>query len=388
MAIKTQQELYEEYILELQTLKPSLTDTSEGSVIDVLAGTSSAAVNEIMKLVIDEIRKTYIDTANGPEVTGGPDELQTLVVDHFGPSFSRPQAVKATGTVTFSRPTAAAGNVTIEAGTIVKTPASSSGRSIRFETVSEVLLTGLTIDVAVRAMLEGPSGNVQANLVTQIESSLTDVSVVVNNAANFAGGENAENDAQYRETIRNLINSLRGGTLSAIEARALTVGGVERVNLVEFQVTVIEWNVGTQTPIGDYFVIPRSILYIADSNGTASLALVNDVQEAIKSVRATGVRIEVIAGSGLVQNWQISIVLNPGGPNYDVLQSDTTMITDVMRKYIQDLPLGTSFVRADAKAFLLLSFPNDLDDLTTVTPSGDVSVSPNQKLIPGTIGVV
>lgn len=388
MAIKTQQELYEEYIQELQTLKPSLTDTSEGSIIDVLAGVSSMAVNEVLKLVIDEIRKTFIDTANGPEITGGPDEIQTLVVDHFGPSFARPQAVKATGTVKFSRPNDDAGNVTIPAGTIVKTAASATGRSVRFETVTEVVLTGTEINASVRAIVAGPSGNVQAGTVTQIEGSLTDSSVVVSNAASFTGGQEAQNDAQYRETIRNLINSLRGGTLSAIEARALTVGGVEGVKLVEFQQFVKEWDIAGEEAVGDYFAIPRSFLYIADTNGTASNALISDVQEAIMAVRATGVRVEVLGASPITQDWTINITLDPLGPNYAVLQSDTTMIKDVMRKYLQDLPIGTGFSRNDAKAFLLMMFPSDLTDLTIVTPTGDVAVSENHKIIPGTIEVV
>lgn len=389
--MRTQQELLELFITELQSQNPDLTDTEIGSIIDVLGGALSTAVYEIQQLTVDEFRKTFFDTANGPEVTGSTDDLETLAVDHFGDSFARPAAVKATGVVLFSRPNTDAGNVVILAGTVVKTPANAAGTSERFETESDVTLTGLSISASVSALVAGPSGNVQANKVTQIESSLTDPSVVVNNAAPFAGGEAEQNDADYRETIRTLLQSLKGGTLEAIEAKALATGGVEFAKAIEFLQFVKEWDVGGGVPIGDYFALPRVKVYIADANGIASLGLVQSVQTAVDTVRAAGVRVEVLAAVALSQNWQGSITLNPSGPNFAVLSVDPQMVIDEMLKYIQNLPIGSGFNRAAAKNYIMGLFgPSGTDDLTnfsTSTPSGDVTATANQKLIPGTIGI-
>ena len=111
--MRTQDELLQLFINELQSQNPELTDTEIGSIIDVLGGALSTAVYEIQQLTIDEFRKTFFDTANGPEITGGADDLENLAVDHFGDEFARPAAEKSTGVVTFSRPNADAGNVSI-----------------------------------------------------------------------------------------------------------------------------------------------------------------------------------------------------------------------------------------------------------------------------------
>lgn len=392
MALRSFQEFYDAFIVELQNQRPDLTDTEIGSLIDVLSGVFASGVTEVTATLVDEFKKTYFSTADGPEITGGPDYLQSLAVDHFGDAFSRPQAVKATGTVQFTRPTSGAGNVVIPAGTIVKSAQNAAGTSVRFETESEVTMTGLSINASVRAVIAGVSGNVQANQVTQIESTLTDSSIVVNNSAAFAGGKAAENDEEYRATIKLLLESLKGGTLAALEAAALTVGGVELAKGIEFLQTVKEWDVGGGVPIGDYFSIPRARLYIADANGTASQALIDDVQAAINESRAAGVRVEVIGATAVSQNWSGQISLNPLGPNFALLSVDTAMITDVMAKYIQDLAIGAGFNRALAKSHIMAKFgpagTNDLTNFTTSVPSGDVSGVVNQKIVPGTMDIV
>lgn len=391
MAIKTQQELYDLFVTELQSQKPDLTDTEIGSIIDVLAGVFSTAVSEVSQITVDEFLKTFFDTANGPEITGGADDLERLAVDHFGSAFARPAAVKATGTVTFERPNVDAGDVTIPEGTVVKTVQNSQGTSVRFETESEVEMTGTTINASVRAIVAGIAGNVQADKVTQIESTLTDSTITVNNASAFAGGAETESDAEYRETIRLLLETLKGGTLAAIEATALTVGGVELATAIEFLQYVKEWNVGGDVPVGDYFGLPRARVYIADSNGTASQSLIDDVTDAIETVRAAGVRVEVLGATALSQDFIASITLNPAGPNYATLQTDTTLIEDAMRTYLQDLEIGEDFIRNSAKVAMMAFFgPSGTDDLTNftvTTPTGDVSVDENEKLVPGTISI-
>jgi len=392
MAVKSLQQLYDEYIAELQAQAPQLTDTNEGSIIDVLAGVTSTSVSELSRITVDEFAKTFFATAHGPDVTGGPDDLETLAVDHFGDSFARPEATKATGTVTFTRPNDDAGNVDILAGTIVKTEPNANGVSQRYEVVASVTMVTTTINASVRAIVAGPDGNALANKVTKIETTLTDPTIAVNNASAFAGGEPTQTDAQYRETIRLLIETLRGATLPAIESKALTVAGVEKATATEFLQYVNEVDISTLDLIGPYFGIPRVKLYIADANGTASQALIDDVKEAVDETRAAGVRVDIIAAIALLQNWSAEITLNPAGPNFATLQTDTTMLTDDMRKYMQDLPIGADFVRSDAEAYMLAKWgaagSDDLTDFSTTAPTGDVSVDSDEKLLPNTMSIV
>ncbi len=390
--VPSQQDLYDLYKNEIQSRNPSLTDFEEGSKLDSIGGGLSVAGAEIVKSIVDLFAKTYFATANGPEVTQGPDDLELLAVDHFGDAFARPAASSAIGNVTFSRPTIAAGNVVIPAGTIVKTEKDANGESQRYATEALVTMTGLSIGASVTAVVAGAEGNALANKVTVIESALTDPSVVVTNPLAFSGGAAVATDADYREFIRRKIETLRGATKAAIEAAALNVAGIETATAIESLQFVIEWDVGNSLPIGDYFTIPRVKLYIADVNGTASQALIDAVKEAVYLVRAFGVRIDVLAATPLSVNWSAAIILNPGGPNFATLSVDATPIVETMEQYIRDIPIGTGFDKGLAKLAIMAIWgptgTNDLTDMSTTVPVGNISATPTQKLLPGTVQVV
>lgn len=391
--IKSQQELYDEFIQELQSQAPDLTDENDGSTNDTLAGVVSFAISELSRLTIDEFRKTFFDTANGPEVTGGPDDLETLAVDHFGANFARPEATSATGTVTFSRPTTDAGPCIIPAGTIVKTTPNANGESQRFETESQVTLTTLSISATVNALVAGTDGNVLEDTITLIESTLTDSTVTVNNAADLTGGEPEQGDVDYRETIRNRLTTLTGATLVAIIAGAKNVPGVETATAIENELLVIAFDIATDLPVSgaEPFRIPEVVLYIADINGTADAALIANVAEAIESIRAAGVRVDIAGAVALSLNWTAGITLNPSGPNYTELSSDPTPIVETMEDYIRELPIGDDFIKTTADAAILAIWgpagTNDLVAFVTTIPSGNVPAAANEKLIPGTVEI-
>jgi hypothetical protein len=213
----------------------------------------------------------------------------------------------------------------------------------------------------------------------------------VTNASNFTGGEAQQDDSNYRETIRNLIQSLTGATSAAIKAKALNVPGIVTATLVEFIQHVKEWSVGGGVTVGDYFAISRPILYIADANGTASSLLIQDVRDAIEGTRACGVFIDVIGATAVTVDWTASVTLNPAGPNYATFLSDTSMIAAEMNKYISDLEIGDDFNRALARVYIMERFgplgTNDLVDFVTSIPAGEISISETQKAIPGVISV-
>lgn len=389
--VPSQQEIYDLVKNEIQSRDPNLTDFEEGSILDSLAGGYSVGAQEIIRLILNRFSKTFFNTANGPEVTGGPDDLQTLAVDHFGDSFSRPEAAKAVGTVTFSRPTTGAGAVSILAGTIVKTDKDANGEEQRFQTLSDVTLTGLTIDASVEAIEAGTAGNVGAGTVINLETSLTDDTVTVSNASAFAGGSETSTDAEYREFIRNQVEVIRGATKASIEAAALNVAGIETATAIETLQAVIEWDVGGSMTIGEFFRIPRVKLYVADVNGTASSALIDNVETAVALVRACGVFVEVLAATPLSLDWDATITLDPGGPNFAELSSDTSKIVTSMEEYVKALPIGTGFDRGLAKLAILDIWGSggtgDLTDFVTNTPSGGVTAAATEKLIPGTVTI-
>ena len=211
------------------------------------------------------------------------------------------------------------------------------------------------------------------------------------NVLKAAGGEAADTDAEYREFIRNKIEIIRGATKEAIEAAATNVAGVELATAIEDLQTVIEWDIGSSMTVGDFFFIPRVRLFIADASGTADAALIALVEIAISTVRACGVRIDVQAATPLSLDWDATLVLDPGGPNFVELSTDTSDIVATMEQFIRDLPTGTGFDRASANtAILAIWGPAGTTDLVaggfvTNVPAANVAAAATEKLIPGTV---
>jgi hypothetical protein len=386
--VLTQQEIYDIYKDEVTGQAPEFTDFSVGAIHDIIAGALSIAVNEVTELIISEFMKTFFSLAEG-------DDLDKLAVDHFGDTFARPAATLATGIATFSRPNTDAGDVSILAGTIIKTKKNASGEEIRFQTDSDIVLTGTSISVTITAMLPGVSGNVNATNINTIETALTDASVTVNNSADMAGGKEKLNDEEYREFIKAKILSLAGATEAAILGAALSVSGVAFARAITLERVVIDYDIANDQilPGATFFRIPYPVLYIADAGGNSSPALIESVLQAINLVKALGVKIEVRGAVSVDLNWTASLTLNGGGPNYAELSTDLTKITESMSVYINEqLAVGQGFNRASANAYILsvwgASGTNDLTSFSTSVPSGDVSIQANEKLIAGTMDIV
>lgn len=382
--LKNFQDFYDVYKQQAQTQKPELTDFNEGAINDVLAGTTATVAQELVRILLDRFKKTYFSSAEG-------DDLEFLAVDHFGDPFARPGAQFAVGVVTFTRPNNSFGNVLIDTGTIVKTSPDANGQSQLFAVLSPVTMTGTLINASVQATVAGVAGNVVANAINTIQTALTDSSIVVTNLLPTAGGAAEETDAEYRETIKQLIETLKGATAAAIKAKALTVPGIEKATAIEFIQPVINWNIGGMVTEGDYFLLPKARLYVADANGTASQALLDLVKAAVLTTRAAGVYVETLAAIALALDWTATISLNPSGPNYAELSVDPQPIIDTMIEYIQDLDIGSDFSRALARQHILdLWGPtgtNDLTNFSTSTPSGDVTAAENEKLVPDTVEI-
>ncbi len=396
MATRTQssEEFLEIYTNEVIAEAGDLTDFSEGSIHDIIGGAFTLCLNEISELTVSEFRKLFFSTASGPEVTQGADDLQTLAVDRFGDNFARPGASNSTVNLTFSRPNTDNGNVIIPLGTIVKTEKDLDGNEISFETLEEVTLSGLTVTVSARSTTAGPLTNVDPGLIVVIESALTDSSVVVSNTAKAAGGGAAESDAEYRETIRSLIDALAGATKAAIKGALLAVPEISFVTLLEVNMPVIEYDIAnSQIKSGaSFFRIPFPVTYIADQNGSSSQALIDLAQAAIADVKACGVSINILGATSQAFSWNASITLKPTGPNYTELSQDPQKIIDTMIEYIDSgIDISSGFIRSQANAHVLNIWgpngTNDLESFITNLPSGDVVGAPGVKLISDVVGI-
>lgn len=397
--VKSQSEFYDQYRDEVIALAGELTDFSDGSMHDVVAGAFTTCLNELSELIISEFTKTFFSLASGTEAQGGSgdvDDLEALAIDHFGSGFARPEAQPSTGEVVFSRANTDGGDVFIDVGTIVKTQKDANGEEIRFSTTESGTMTGLSLTLNIEAVDAGVKGNITSTgKITVIETTLSDPIVVVTNNSNTAGGTNELQDPEYREFITNKIVSLAGATEAAVKGAALAVAGVAIVQLTTLERVVIDYDIGNDEILAGatYFRIPYPVLYIADSDGNSSDALIESVKNAIFLVKAAGVQIEVKGAVPIAFNWTASLTLNAGGPNYAELSSDLTKIIETMTEYVNSvLSIGQGFNKADANTYVMSvwgpSGTNDITSFSSSVPSGNVSVAANEKLIANTIQIV
>lgn len=387
VSVKSQQEIYEIVKNEILSVAPDFMDFSPGSILDIFTGAVSILGNELAELIISNFSKTFFNLAEG-------NDLDTLVVDHFGESFARPSAIKSSGTVAFSRPNAGAGNVLIPAGTVVKTLKDSQGKEVRFVTKTNVTITGTTINAIVEAVDAGVAGNVQGSKIVVLENALPDPTITVTNALAMAGGKETLTDAEYRDFAKVKLLSLAGATEAAVTGAALAVPGVAVAQIVTEEVPVIEYDIATDAPkVGAlFFRIPRSKMYVADSSGNSSQALIDAVRAAIAPIKAAGVRFDVLGAFPVAINWTAEIELNPAGPNYAELSVDLLKIKDSMSEYINKvLSIGTGFNKAAADVYILSVWgpggTGDLNTFETTVPSGNVGITASQKLISGVIEI-
>lgn len=383
--VKTQSELYEIFRTEVESRDETLTDWEEGAINDTVGGATSIVASEIQDTNTRSFNKTFFKLAEG-------DDLEALAIDHFGDDFERPDDVQAEGIAKFERPTVDAGTGTIPAGTIVKTETDVNGQVVRYETILDVTMSGLSVSASIIAVEGGTKGNQDADTVTVIESTLFDATITVTNEEAITGGEAEQDDPTYLQTIYRKIQELGKATKVALRAAALNVPGVENAAVTEVSQVVIGYDLETELTEGSYFRIPRTVVYIADANGTASTALIARVQTAIDANRAAGVRIRVQGASPITIDAQAAITLNPSGPNYTALSEDPSEIEETMADYINALDVGVDFNRALFRAAILAIWgpdgTNDLTEFEVTAPSGNVSIAANEKPIPGDMEVV
>ncbi len=386
--VRTIQDYYEIYKTEVISQAGDLTDFNPGSMHDILAGTFVIAINEVAELLISEFRKTYFDTAEG-------GDLDSLAADHFGNRFARPQALRSTVTLTFSRNNTNLGDIIIPRGTVVRTATDAFGTSISFVTLEQVKLVSESIHVSAQSEDRGATQNVGANTLIEIDSALKDPDINVKNTHPSAGGTDSQTDFEYRETIRSLIGSLVGATKDAIEGVLRSVPEIANVALVETLIPVISYDIATQkaTEGAQYFTYNKPVAYVSDIYGNSSDELLVKARDAIKSSRAAGVIINVLGASTKLVTWQAKLTFNASSPNYSGISADPKKIKESMIDYVnRKLAIGESFSRDDARDFILSLWggpgTNDLSDFKTELPSGDVSVKADEKLFIESVEIV
>lgn len=269
LAVPTFQVLYDAFKSEVQARNPALTDFEEGSNLDSLAGAAAVLADLVVRQDLSNFAAQFVDTASG-------DDLDALALDRFG--LERKEATAASGYVTFTRD-GTSGSEPIPAGTVLR--ATVDGVSVTFTTDSAIEIAdgSTTISVLATCSTTGTTGNVAADTVTTIVDTLGDATIAVTNGERMVGGAAEETDNTFRDRIRRYFSTLRKGTVSALEAGAIGVGGVAYAAVDETH---------RMAEDGGYVLV-----LVADAEGYANAALVEAVETELENWRSAGIWVQV-----------------------------------------------------------------------------------------------
>lgn len=193
--------------------------TFASQMIDALAISDpelDTSIGSTTRKIIDAVAETAARASLDSHLLNYQFDVDAKVgadLDDFAVMFgiSRLAAQRATGLVTFSRPTAAATDILIPAGTQVVT---GTAPQVVFATVAPAYITKGTTsaDVPVQALVGGESGNLTAGALTLLATPVDGVSPTTNNATATSGGVNTEPDSAFITRFKKTVFRSMAGT--------------------------------------------------------------------------------------------------------------------------------------------------------------------------------
>lgn len=347
--------LARQYVLtRASKIDPAQVDV-EGSDINLFAGITSVVGYQVVLGLLQNINALLLDGAYD-------EDLDRYGIDRY--QLPRKGAAAAVGTVRIYRTSVAGGAGSVPSNTSLKTL-----NGIEYITTSACSLGALDLSTTaqVRAVQAGKVSQVGANQIRAfaVPGLLFDQTLQVNNDDPTAGGEDTEDDDDYRERIRDFWQTAQRATLAAIEFGARTVPGVVSAQAQEAL---------TSDPRPARVVN----LYISDSSGVASAALGATVQAALDEYRAAG--ISVVIANSIPQIVDVRLHLTFAA------NTDTTVLTQVIRanivEFINSLGVGETLYRAALFSVLQRFSGNGLivSQDTVVVPTGDLAPATGQTL--------
>jgi len=342
---------------ELQPVGARLTAEevyTPGSDINLLAAGGAAMAEEVVRALGRSAADLTLDGANGAA-------LDRWVADRYSPYLARKTASPALVTLSFSRPSAGAGAITLPAGTVCRT---SSG--VRFETLAAVAFGALAvgpITSEARAVEAGTTGNVAAQTINAFQVPPADASIVVTNYEPAAGGDFTESDDALRARARAFFGAARRGILTAIEQGALAVPGIR-------QATAEEVLNSLGVPSGLVF------LYVADANGQSNLELSAAVLASLLDYRACGIIVNVYGAVPVYQSIALALSYQAGTDTSGAFEQVRALVVARVNALRPGETLHRSLIIEAARAVTGVI----VADGAVVVPTGDVVPTAGQVL--------
>lgn len=340
----------------------------EGMDANAMVAAGAAMGDECLNQLAYLVASVFLDSAL-------KDALDRLVFDRYG--LVRKSASASVGSVQFLTPTASATTFTIPQGVVVQT--TSGVQFITTESAIFAIGTEGPLTVAVRSALAGAGQNAKVGAITSIVSQISGApgTLTVSNQFATAGDADAEEDDDLRDRARKFFVAARKGTLPALEAAALNVGGVKKAAAFEVLdglgrparlVQLVVTDAFTQQ-FADLSVVPPGY-------PTQSQLLATNVFNGLSDTRAAGIFVAVYVANVILQPIQLALAFVAGAD----VSTVALMARAAAANYLNALAPGKPLVVEDLQAALKLVSGLSYTGKEVVLPAGNVVPKPLQVL--------
>lgn len=344
---------------EAQIRRPDLTFL-EGDITVAMNHAAAAMADACIRFSAQAFRESFLDGAEA-------DALTTLVDDHF--NIQREGVTEAQVTVRFTRTSGGAGG-TIAAGSQIATGFTGDGVQVTFTTNSPIIVPAANngpFDIVATASDGGPDGNVAVGTITKILTTLFDPTFAVTNLAAAGGGNAEESDEELRARVREYFQTLRRGTLAALEFGAKLVPSVRVATAVEDLI------LGTVT------------VRVSDAAGNSTAQMIADVEAELENWRCAGINVQVVGGVTLPVNLAVALLVRPG---FSVAAATATL-TAALTTRLNKMQVGETLYLDVLTHVLINIAPDDILRVDFNDPGevNDVVPTTTQVIRAGTITI-
>lgn len=222
-----------------------------------------------------------------------------------------------------------------------------------------------SINVPVKNLTSGSSGNIQAGTIQLLSSALPYVDTATN-AAPFQNGEDQESDAAVKARFVNYINTRAQATPAAVAyAIATTQPG-------------ITYDVLENTTASGTYQPGNFVIYIDDGTGDPPSTLIAAVQTAVNAVRPIGSTFSVFGPTVVDVTVSLAITVGPAG-NKPAAQLE---VQNAIQDYIDTIAVGATLPYSKLSSLAWTADPN-ITNVTSLLLNGgtaDVTATNGQVI--------
>ncbi|GMB00227.1 baseplate J/gp47 family protein [Pelosinus sp. IPA-1] len=321
-----------------------ITDFNVGSVLRTILEAVAAVSEELWYNLQLFVSKFFLNTSSGEWLDRRLNDL----------GMERKAGSAAYGLITIGRDSPSPISILISAGTIFQ----NETGELQYTTQADTLLNigEVSIDVQAQAVAVGSNYNLLSGTVLK-QSGIAISGIEWGKIKLMGGGEDIEDDTDFKNRVPDYFDSLSRGTASAIVYAASAVKGVESVTIKE------------NVPSKGWFTI-----YIDDGSGVANQTLLQSVRAVLEDYRAFTV--QYIVDTAKLADFTTHLqVITKADVNDEAVKA---AVQEAIIAYVNALKMGQSVYLADL--IYLARGVEGAENVRILAPTNDVMLAEDQLL--------